>query len=379
MVNFDSVIDRHGTGSLKWDKYLNEDIIPMWVADMDFQAPQPVLTAIKDQVDFGILGYHLPPKELVELICTRLFDRYNWTVDPSWIILLPGLVCGINLACRSCGHQNSKIITLTPIYPPFLSAPSYSERKLITIPMQNINQHWTIPLDDLENNISEDCKLFLLCNPQNPTGRVFNKKELTEISSFCLKHDLVLCSDEIHCDLVYSGNKHIPIASLNTDIENRTITLMSPSKTFNIPGLGCSFAIIPNRSLRSQFCNIKKGIVPEINTLGYTAGLACYKHGASWVNELMEYLTKNRDFVIEKFNNEINGTSLNKIEATYLAWIDIRNLNIKNTYEFFYQHGVGISDGVNFGKSGFFRLNFGCPKSILEKGIDRVKYAIESI
>ncbi len=379
MVDFDSVIDRKGSGSLKWDKYLHEDIIPMWVADMDFQAPQPVLSALREQIDFGVFGYTLPPGELVELICTRLFNRYSWGVDPAWIVWLPGLVSGLNAACRSCGHPKSKVLTLTPVYPPFLSVPAYSDRELITVQMENGNGHWIMPMDKIQDKLSADSKLFLLCNPQNPTGRVYTGNELIEISNLCLKHDLILCSDEIHCDLVYEGHKHIPIASLNSEISERSITLMSPGKTFNIPGLGCSFAIIPNRSLRSQFCKIKKGIVPDINILGYTAGLACYKYGEPWVNELLDYLTQNRDFVFKTFNQDINGTSLNQIEGTYLAWIDIRNLNVKNTYDFFYKHGVGVSDGVYFGNNGFFRLNFGCPKSILEKGIERIKHAIDSI
>ncbi len=272
---FDQPIDRHTTFSQKWEKYRDTDILPMWVADTDFMAPPAVIEALQSRVDHGIFGYTNTPAELNQLIIERMEFQYNWTVQAEWLVWLPGLVCGLNLACRSVGVSQDAVATAKPVYPPFMSAPRLSDRKLISIPMIEQEQRWLIDFEALEQSITDTTTLLLFCNPHNPGGTVYTREELEQLSEICLRHELTVCSDEIHCDLILEpGLLHTPLASLNNEIAAKSITLMAPSKTFNIAGLGCSFAIIPDAALRKQFQQVRKGIVPDVNLLGYTATLA---------------------------------------------------------------------------------------------------------
>jgi cysteine-S-conjugate beta-lyase len=373
--DFDKEIDRRNSSSLKWDIYKGKDILPMWVADMDFASPPAVLDALKNRVDHGVFGYTLPPNELLELVVDRLKTKYNWHIDPQWIVWLPGLVTGLNVMCRAIGNSGDKVLTNTPIYPPFLSSPVLSQRELIKSPMKLNGERWIIDFDDLEKGV-KDCGLYLFCNPHNPAGRIFCKEELLKIAEICERTDTIICSDEIHCDLLLDENKsHIPLASLSPEIANRTVTLMAPSKTWNIAGLGCSFAIIPNQKLRGQFNMAKAGIVPFVNTLGYTAALAAYKYGQDWLDELLYYLRSNSQMVFDRIN-ALPGLSTTKVEATYLAWIDTHETGIENPHTFFEDAGVGLSNGKEFDANGFLRLNFGCTKNTLDKALDRIEKAI---
>lgn len=378
-VNFDLPIDRSATDSIKWQKYAGQDIIPMWVADMDFVSPPPVIQALQERVEHGIFGYAAPKPALVHSVIRYLKDTHDWSVDPHWIVWLPGLVSGLNVSCRSVGKPGSAILTTIPVYPPFLSAPKLADRKLQTTSMLYERGQWQIDFDDLETRSDDRTSLFLLCNPHNPTGRMFNKQELLQLADICMRRKWIICSDEIHCDLILeSGRRHIPTASLDPDISARTITLMAPSKTYNIPGLGCAFAVISNDGLRRRFKQAMAGIVPHNNLLGLAAAEAAYTFGQSWLQQLVAYLKSNRTLVQERIQS-MPGLSMGPIEATYLAWIDARAIGVEDPKTFFESAGVGLSDGVDFGSPGFVRLNFGCHHGLLRKALHRMNSALNNI
>lgn len=370
---FDEIIDRRGTSSIKWDKYGEKDILPLWVADMDFRAPPAIVEALGHRIEHGIFGYTHPPDELTRAVVSMLEAEYGWQVENAAVLWLPGLVAGLNLACRAICDQGENVVTAVPIYPPFLSAPVHSGLSVSQAALVQQNGRWEYDFEALERAILPQSRLFLLCNPHNPVGRVLDEDELSKIAQLCEKHDLFICSDEIHCGLLLDGKKrHVPIASLSRKIEKRTITLMAPSKTFNIPGLSVSFAIIPDPSLRQRFSRAMAGIVPHVNALGYTAALAAYRDCSIWHAELIDYLAKNRDLVEQSIPQM--GLAMAHVEATYLAWIDARH--IENPALFFEKAGVGLSDGADFGCHGFVRLNFGCPRSRLAAALQRMKSAL---
>jgi len=373
---FDTPVDRRATSSQKWEKYGERDIIPMWVADTDFQAPQAVIDAMQERISHGVFGYTRTPAALNEVVIERMQQRYGWTVTTPELIWLPGLVCGLNLACRSIGDPGDTVISPKPIYPPFISAPQLSDRQVISVPMHQVEGRWLLDFAALEQTITADTKLLLFCNPQNPGGTVYRRDELEQLAEIIIRHDLYVCSDEIHCDLILeSGVSHIPLASLNDEIAQRTITLMAPSKTFNIAGLGCSFAIIQNPTLRRQFTRVRKGIVPDVNLLGYTAAQAAFEAGDDWNDKQLDYLRENRDYLVTQIN-QIPGLKLHAGEATYLAWIDVSAAKLENPPHFFEEAGVGLSPGRDFGDENHMRLNFGCTRSTLEEAVRRIRSAM---
>ncbi|MCD4689311.1 MAG: PatB family C-S lyase [Desulfuromonadaceae bacterium] len=375
MFDFDQIMDRSGSGSLKWDRYAGRDVVPLWVADMDFAAPPAVVTALQQRVDHGVFGYTHAPDELVETILARLWERHRWRVKAESLVWLPGLVVGLNVACRAVGEEGSEVLSMTPIYPPFLSAPKLSGRKLVTVPMVQEGAQWLIDFEAMEAAITPASCLLLLCSPQNPTGRVFSKEELGQLADFCQRHDLILCSDEIHGDLVLDPDcEHLPTASLNAEIAARTITLMAPSKTFNLPGLNCAFAIITDDSLRRRFQRAMAGIVPYVNLFGYVGALAAYRDSGDWHEALLDYLRGNRALVMGAMAT-MPSLQATCGEATYLTWIDARGTGLDDPAKFFEDAGVGLSDGAEFGAPGFLRLNFGCPRSLLEQGLERMARA----
>ncbi len=373
---FQQFIDRRGTDSIKWAKYAGKDVIPLWIADLDFPSPKAVAEAICQRARHGIFGYGTPPKSLVSVFIQRMERLYNWKINHEWIIWLPGLVTGINLACRAAGKAGDAVLTTIPVYPPFLSAPQYSQRRLATIKMHIKSNRWEIDFDRLEQAAGGDTSLFLLCNPHNPTGRMFTRAELEKLAQICIKHDLVICSDEIHCDLILQpGRRHIPMASLDKDVASRTITLMAPSKTFNIPGLGCSVAIISDQQLRRRFKAAMAGIVPDVNIMGFVAAEAAFTDTSNWLHDLLEYLRSNLELVSNRIM-DIASISMQPVEATYLAWIDFRATGLSDPVAFLEKAGVGLSDGRDFGTPGFARLNFGCHRNLLEKAMQRIAGAI---
>lgn len=376
VVDFDTLIDRSTSASLKWDKYKGRDIIPLWVADMDFRSPQEVVQALHARVDHGVFGYTLPPETLTTAVISHLQQEYGWTIQQKWLVWLPGLVCGLNVACRAVGNAGDEVLVCTPNYPPFMSAPVLSGRSLLTVPLKREGSRWAMDLEALERAITPRTRLFLLCNPHNPVGRVWTQAELSGLADLAERHDLIICSDEIHADLVLDTEKrHLPLAMLAPEIARRTITLHAPSKTFNIPGLGCSFAVISDPALRTSFQRAMDGIVPHVNLLGYAATEAAYRFGQPWRQQLLAYLRGNRDLVLQAVA-DMPGLSMTPVEATYLAWIDTRSAGMDTPEKFFEQAGVGLSGGAAFGLPGFARLNFGCPRSLLAEALQRMQRAL---
>ena len=375
--DFDNPIDRTDTASVKWDRYKGDDIIPMWVADMDFQSPLPVIDALQRRTAHGVFGYTIATDRLIHVVLDRLKTRYEWDVDPDWLVWLPGVIPGLNLACRCVGEDGDEVVTTTPIYYPFLQAPENSRRQLVTAPMNYSAGCWSFDFERLQESISSRTRVLLLCNPFNPLGRVLSRQELVEVSRICSQRDLVICSDEIHCDLVLDADKvHIPIATLGPDVAERTITLISPSKTFNLPGLSCAIAVIPDAKLRNRFKREAQGMVPHVSTLGYVAAHAAYSECAEWHAELLDYLRGNRAY-LEREIGAMAGLQMAHVEATYLAWIDTRATGIDDPCSVFEALGVGLFDGDRFGGPGFVRLNFGCRRSLLEQAVERIKSALD--
>ncbi len=369
---FDRVVDRSAGDSLKWNKYAGRDVLPLWVADMDFAAPPAVLAALQQRVAKGCLGYAEPLPSLLQSVLSCLQRDYAWAVDPEWLVWLPGLVTGIHVACRTAAGG---VLTATPVYPPFLSAPPQSGCSLVSVPLQLSDGRWAWDFAAMEKAVTPDVRLLLLCHPHNPVGRAWNRDELLELAGFCQRHDLLVCSDEIHCGLVLDAERpHLPLASLGEEIGRRCMTLMAPSKTYNIPGLGCAFAVIQDAALRRRFLGVMQGIVPHVNVLGYAATEAAYRDSAAWHAELLTVLRRSRDRV-ETAVAAMRGLSMTHVEATYLAWIDARGLGVPDPAAFFEAAGVGLSSGSDFGLPGWVRLNFGCPLTTLEAALERMHLA----
>ena len=376
--DFDTPIDRHGTASVKWNKYGSRDIIPMWVADMDFACAPAVVEALRRRVDHPIYGYSEPPPGLVDATISHLENEYGWKIQPEWIVWLPGLVVGLNVVCRAFGREGADVLTAVPIYPPFLSAPANAARHAVRVQMVEANGAWHWDMAALERAITPSSRLLLLCNPHNPVGRVFSRDELREIADACARHNLILCSDEIHNGLVLDPDKrHIPVASLSEEIAQRTVTLMSASKTFNLPALGCAYAIASNPDVRAKLKKAMAGIVHHVGLMGYIATEAAYRHGKDWQLALLDHLRGNRDLV-EREIAKMQGLRIWHAEATYLSWIDARELRTDDPLQFFSDAGVGLYDGALFGAPGFLRLNFACPRPLLERALERMARAVDA-
>ena len=373
MSIFDQVIDRKNTNSYKWDKYADPTVIPVWVADMDFQAAPPILEALQKVTEHGIFGYSKCPDELYDVVIERLKTRHGWDVKKDWIVWLPGLVPGIGLSIRTVTTDAEAVMTATPVYHPFMLETHAAGRTLQKVPLQLENNRWVIDFEALEASVMPQTKLFLLCNPHNPAGTVFTKEEQEKLLEICLKNDIIICSDEIHCDLLLDETKkHLSIATLSPEAAQQTITLLAPSKTFNIAGLGCSMAIIPNDELRAKFIKTKAGLMPMLSAYAYEAALAAYRDGAAWHDELLDYLRQNHQFLLNEIN-QLKGMKMVPLEATYLAWIDTRESGIADFAQKLEAVGVGVSDGVQFDGAGFIRLNFACPRATLEEVVRRIK------
>ncbi|AOO65581.1 MalY/PatB family protein [Sulfurospirillum halorespirans] len=377
MFNFDEIVDRTQTPCEKWDKYKNQDIIPAWVADMDFKSPPCVIDALQKRVAEGVFGYTGIDDETYDAIIAFLKRHYNWEIKKEWILFTHGVVSSMNVACMAVEGQS--VMTTTPVYPHFIKAPKHAGKEVLAIAMKEENNRWVLDFEAMERAITPTCKLFMLCNPYNPAGTVFTCKELERLGAFCLKHDLTICSDEIHADLLLNSEaKHIPFATLSEALAQKSITLMAPSKTFNIAGLQASFAVIPNAELRKRFQKTMGSMVGGINLLGITALKAAYLEGDTWLAELRVYLAENLKMV-QDFVARNPKLKLLDQEATFLAWIDASALHVKSPYAFFLDFGVGLSDGEPFGNQNFIRLNFGTQKSVLEEILNRMQKAMDSL
>ena len=384
--DFDQIIDRRHTDSAKW-RYYDEDILPLWVADMDFAVPEPVLRALEERVAHGIFGYGLPPDSLCEVIQEHLARVYGWRVETEEILFLPCVVTGFHRACHAVGTPGDEVLVETPVYWPMLAAPGNNGRTCKVVPLVEEDERYERDFDGFERAILDTdtgrTSLFLLCNPHNPVGRVFETAELERLAELCLRHDVVICSDEIHCDIIYQNHRHVPIASLAPEIGAQTITLFAPSKTFNVAGLSCSVGVIQNPDLRARLKQAGAGLVPHVNVLGYTAGLAAYRDGQPWLDALLVYLEANRDYLLEYIATHMPGIKCKKPEGTFLAWLDCRDADIPgNPHQFFLERArVALNDGAGFGAGGegFVRLNFGCPRATLTKALERMRTAMGRI
>ena len=289
--DFDHPPDRRDSDSGKWLKYAGRDVLPLWVADMDFAAPPAVLTAIQQRLNHGVLGYGRPTKSLVDAMVGAMAARYGWAIEPAWIVWLPGLVVGLNATAQAFAAPGEEVLTLTPVYPPFMSAAKNSGRVSVTVPFVLREGAWAIDWAALERAVTPKTKLFFLCNPHNPLSRVWRREELVRLGEFCARHDLVLCSDEIHCDLILDpALPHVPTALISPELEQRSITLMAPSKTYNVPGLCTAFAIIPDAARRATFLRASAGILAEVSPFGYVACEAAYRDCEPWRQALLAYL-----------------------------------------------------------------------------------------
>ncbi len=378
--DFDTPIQRAGTDSQKWQKYAGRDVLSLWVADMDFLSPPAIIAELQRRVDHGVFGYARPVKSTVSAVVDAMARNYGWSIEPSWIVWLPGLVVGLNVTAQAFAQPGDEVLSLAPVYPPFMTAPKNSGRVSVTVPFALCDGAWTIDWDAIERAVTPRTKMFFLCNPHNPLARVWRRDELIRLAEFCLRHNLLLCSDEIHCDLILDPSlPHIPTGTLGLEIAKRTITLMAPSKTYNVPGLGTSLAIIPDAALRAKFVSATAGIVAEVNALGYTACEAAYRDCEPWRQELLAYLRGNRDFLVNFVASELPYVRVAApIEATYLAWLDVSALKLADPIAHFEKHGVGLSDGTYFGaKPGtHVRLNFGCTRATLVVALRRMKMAV---
>lgn len=374
--NFDQRIDRRHSDSLKWNKYADQDILPLWVADTDFRSPDCIIEAIKARAEHGIFGYGDKPTGFIDSAIAWLASRYHWHVDPEWIVVLPGVVSGLNLAVRAFTSRDQLTVAPTPIYPPFRGAAKLAERGQLNLPLSLQQGRWLLDLAAAEGAMSGKERLLMLCNPQNPGGTVYRHDELQAQLAFAQQHDLIVCSDEIHCDLLLEpGAEHIPFATLSEEAAQRSITLMSPSKSFNIAGLGASMAIIPNAELRARFTRMRQGIVPQVDILALTAAEAAWRDGSDWLNAQNIYLRSNRDWLVSQVN-KLPGLSLAAPEASYLAWIDARGLGVPSPALYFEKHGLGLSAGGDFGDDQFVRLNFGCTRALLDEAVARLQRAV---
>ena len=383
ITDFDEMIERRTSGCVKWNHY-PEAVLPMWVADMDFRTAPAVSRALRERVTHELFGYGAPSPALTEAICARLERRFGWGVTPEQIIYYPGVVVGMNIAARAFSPTGAGMLIQPPIYPPILHAPDtcacVADLTQLLVSSQGNTLRYEIDFDALEAAIGEHTTVLLLCNPHNPTGRAWSAAELARIGAICERHNLTIISDEIWSDLTLDGTRHIPLASLSPELAARTVTLMAPSKTFNLPGLGFSFAVIADQTMRERVQKAGAGIVPLTNVMGAAAAMAAYTEADGWLAELSAYLTANRDTMVAYLAENMPQLRTTVPEATYLAWIDCREAGIEGSpYTFFLEHAkVGLNDGAAFGPGGegFVRMNMACPRETLLEGLERMRRAL---
>lgn len=376
--DFDQRIDRRHSDSLKWRKYGDRDILPLWIADTDFRSADCITAALQARVAEGVFGYGVPSDELAEVTVARMADRFCWRIQPEWLVFLPGVVCGLHISMRAFTEAHQGSVAPTPIYPPFRTAARQAGRAHLSAPLILQQQRWVVDFDALEPQMDGSQKLLLLCNPQNPGGTVYRRGELEAQLRFAQRHDMVVCSDEIHGDLLLEpGTQHIPFASLSEDAAQRSVTLLAPSKAFNIAGLGASMAVIPNPELRKRFIRQRKGMVPDVDILAYVAATAAWRDGQPWLDAQLDYLRANRDRLTQHVNS-LPGLSMVSPEASYLGWIDASALDVASPALFFERHGLGFSAGVDFGDDRFVRINFGCHRLLLDEALRRLSVAVAS-
>jgi len=376
----DTVFDRAGTGSKKWSLY-PDDVLPMWVADMDLAVAPAIVDALKKRLEHPLFGYSVATDELRQTLVDHLWHAYAWRVQPEELVFLPGVEPGVSMALKALVPAGASVILQIPNYPPLRNAPANWQLPSIELPLQaDADGEYKTDMASL-NRALPQAGALLLSNPHNPMGKTFGSTELREIAQACLQHDVLIISDEIHADIQFDGRRHIPVASLDPEVAARTVTLMSASKAFNIPGLKTAFAVVQNTELRKRFDAARSGMVDSVNALGLEATRAAYGEASDWLKDMQAYLQANRDYLIETVRDRLPGITLHAPQSTYLAWLDCSGLDLQYPQRFFLENArVALSAGEDFGPAyqQFVRLNFGCPRALLEEGLARIERSLQA-
>jgi cystathionine beta-lyase len=395
--DFDTVCDRSNTACAKWDAvktiFGHEDVIPMWVADMDFPTAEPIVEALKRRAGHPFYGYTMPGPSVTEAVVDRLKRRFDWRIEPEWVVFTPGIIPALSIAVRTLTHPGDEVILQEPVYYPFFGVVNGSGCQIAHNPLKLARGRYHMDFADLEAkfqptgsawNRQNRVRAIILCNPQNPIGRVWSREELTRLGEIVIGHGAIVISDEIHGELLYKGYRHTPFATISGEFARNSIVCMAPSKTFNLPGLEASSVIIPDKKLRDSFNSVRSGMVPGVNIFGLTAMEAAYRYGDEWLEQLLDYLQGNLEFALAYFKDKIPKIKVIKPQGTYLLWLDCRALGLddKELQKFFREKArVGLDDGFMFGLggSGFQRMNIACPRSILKEALGRIEGAIKGL
>jgi cystathionine beta-lyase len=384
--NFDEKVKREGTNCIKYDfrkdVFGKEDVLPLWVADMDFKTPDFIIDALRKRLDHEILGYTFRPESYHEAIVNWMQRRHGWTIQKEWISFSPGVVAGLTLAIESFSAPGDEVVLQPPVYSPFFDSIRLTNRSLVENPLKMVNNRYTFDLDDLKQKVTNKTKLLLLCNPQNPGGMVWTPDELSALANFCIEHKILVISDEIHSDLIFGGYRHIPFATLSEEVAGNCVVCMAPSKTFNVAGLSTSFLVIPNKRLYTAYERSLR--IPHLhmgNLFGTAALEAAYTYGDDWLAQLMDYLWGNYLFLEAYLKANLPEVAVMKPEATYLIWLDFSSLGLSDDQinGKIVEAGVGLNRGIQFGKqgSGYMRINIGCPRAILTEALERLVQAFK--
>jgi aminotransferase/cystathionine beta-lyase len=373
--NFDEIVNRHNTDSIKWDAYPKESI-PLWVADMDFKSPPCISKSLQERIKHEIFGYTHEPKSFKQNISNYLSEQYQWDVHPDWIVIVPSVVSSLYSIGVNCTDESSHIITPKPVYQHLRIAANNSERSFDEAQLESIDNRLVLTAKSLTKVMQKNTDLLYFCNPQNPGGTVYRRDELQNIVDISLKNNLIICSDEIHAGLVLDDIPHIPIASISEAAANNTITLMSLNKTFNFPGVGLAWVVCKNKNLREK---IKIGIgslIPETQIFGYIATQAVIEHGEEWRIALLSYLRNNRQLLIEEIDS-IPGLNMYAMEASYLGWISCQKISHEDPFKLFLKYGVALQPGTMFNEDGHVRINIATPRDNLIKALSRIRRAVK--
>lgn len=385
MYNFDKVIDRRNSGSYKYEKleslFGRKDLLPLWVADMDFETPDFIVDALKKRMEHPVFGYACAPEEWWGVVRKWLGEHHGWKVKEEWLTYIPGIVKGIGMAVNVFVGQGEKVIIQPPVYHPFRLTPEGNGREVVYNPLEEVNGRYMMDFDNLEEVCDEKCRMLILCNPHNPAGILWDKETLCRLAEFCYDHHLIVISDEIHCDIALWGKKHIPFASVSEKAAQCSVTFFAPSKTFNMAGLVCSYAVVPNATLRNAFYSwLSANELNEPDIFAPLAAVAAFKYGEEWRRQMISYLEGNIELVEDFCRERIPGIKPWRPDASFLVWLDCRSLRLpqEKLMDFFINHArLALNNGVMFGKEGegFMRLNVGTPRAVLQKAMGQLEQA----
>jgi len=386
--NFDEIIDRRGTDCVKYDMlesiFGNGDALPLWVADTDFRVPDFIMDALRQRMDHEILAYTYRPDSYFESIVSWMDRKHGWKIDKSMITSSPGVVSAVTMLIMALSEPGDKVIVQPPVYFPFFTSIKGSGRKMVENPLMVKNGRYTFDFENLRKIIDQQTKLLILCSPHNPGGMVWKMEELEELCRICTENGIIIVSDEIHADLVFTGNKHIPLSMVSDEIAMNSAVLMAASKTFNVAGLSTAFVIIPNKKLRVKYERVLHTVhIEGGNIFGNIATSAALRNGFDWVSQLMTYLEKNYIFLEAFLTTRLPKIKIMKPEATFLVWLDFSayKLTENQLSKVLIKGGVALNNGSKFGTGGegYFRLNFGCPRAILEEGLIKIETALNQL